>query len=226
MGVLVSSWLFPGSSLHKLIFLEDSLWGISWLLIARQSFLSHRSGYPPRAMSITLAVELYLMVHYTFIRPWPFHPLLIVNYIVWPATSLFNLAAVMLYSREELAPDGSIKKCALRVGLEMIGYAFLFAFAARSLPPHLVMAYLGQSVIFIISIHFFVRILQQEDLTGMSLSGNIVRLIAGLLCFYVNFVLRRQELSSQPVLLIMMALSVFVDLGFLSVYLRKLRRSA
>jgi len=212
----VISVLMPVSRpVERIIFAEDALWAISWLLIARTSFIEKRAGFPPGVMAITLAVEIYLFTHYIFIDPWPFNPWLLVNYFLWPLTSLFNLFAVWKFSRDEIKPS--------RFPFEVLGLILMFWFVSRSIPRELVMVYLGLFVIWVISLGFLLRLLTRPQTRGLSISGNILRFSAGLLCFYANAVVRGDELSPFLLPKILMITIVLMDVAFLVILFREKR---
>lgn len=226
LGLFVATLSVPFTGAgERLIFLEDALWSLSWLLIARASFREHRAGFPPRAIAPALAVELFLVIYYGLLHPWPYRPEFFANYLLWPVTSLFNLAAIALYSREELVANGQPKLFALRFLGELVFYGALFTWASRFLPLHLVMTYLGQMVIFLISLFFFLRLRFTQNTEGISVAGNLTRVLAGGLCYYVNAFVRSEELTGLLFLQVLMPLGLLLDLAFLGGLMRLRRRT-
>lgn len=214
--LLTTALAFPAAPVERLLFLEDACWTLSWAIIAARAFREKRSGFPPGVISLTLAVELYLFYHYTWITNWPWNSWLLLNYFLWPVMSGFNVVTVISYSRDEFVPGGKITPAILRLMGETSLYFGMFAAIAATLPPHLVMVVLGLTAIFMISLHFVIMAVYRKGISDQSLAGNFFRFLGGVLCFYLNTGERGAYLGSMTYLRYLMTAIVILDLIFLS----------
>ena len=220
--VAISLSMPVGHFVERIVFLEDACWTLSWLVIAAASFRERRAGYPAAALAMTFAVELYLCLHYTVIESWPYNPWLLVNYVLWPLCTCFNLLANYRLSRTDYVPDGDKRIFLAKLGGEVAFYFLIFCFFATKIPSELVMLYFGQTVILYISLHFLISLIERKDLRGMSFAGNFFRFLGGLLCYVLNSVIR----SPDTYLQIVMPAIVVIDLIFLVLLFVKKRKSA
>ncbi len=209
----LTAWFMPVShDIVRLLFIEDACWTVSWLIFAWTSFRLKKAEYPVKAMAITLAVEIYLCYHYTVRTSWPFDYWLLINYILWPLTSCLNLIATYRYGREEFVSGGKKSSFFLRLFFESGFYLLIFWFAAPNIPQKLVMVFFGQTVIGIISLYFLTRTFSERDPGSRSLTGNLFRMAGGILCFYANSVIWKDEHGSLAYLRILMPVVMMMDL--------------
>ncbi|MES2527977.1 MAG: hypothetical protein V4598_12865 [Bdellovibrionota bacterium] len=209
----LTAWFMPVShNIVRLLFIEDACWTVSWLIFAWTSFKLKRAEYPVKAMAVTLAVEIYLFYHYTIRTSWPFDHWLLINYLLWPLSSCINLVATYLYGREELVSGGKRSSFFVRLIFETGMYILIFWYAAGSIPQNLVMVFLGQTVIGMISLYFLTRTLSDRDPGSRSLAGNLFRMAGGILCYYANSVIWKDEHGSLAYLRILMPVVMMMDL--------------
>ena len=197
-----------------LYFFEDSCWTVSWLLIAIASFRNKKAGFAPHIITLAFAVELFLFYFYTI---YTLEPLLKVNYVLWPLTTTLNLIAVYKYSQTEFTAG----KCHFwaRFIPELILYLVLFYLWGSQLQASQVMLYLGQTVITFISVAFFIRLFTSPELRGQSFSGNVIRVIGGFLCTYINIILRGPETHDSAYIFTMTILANLFDVAYLAVFI-------
>lgn len=195
----------------RLLFIEDACWTVSWLIFAWTSFRMKRAEFPVQAMTVTLAVEIYLCYHYTVRTSWPFDQWLLINYILWPLSSCLNLVATYLYGRNEFIAGGKRSAFFLRLIPETGIYFLIFWYVAPSFPQQLVMVFFGQTVICMISLYFLTRTLSDYNPGSRSLTGNLFRLAGGGLCLFANSVIWKNEHGSIIYLRILMPLAVTMD---------------
>ncbi len=210
--LLVACFMPAAHNVVRLLFIEDACWTVSWLIFAWTSFRLKKAEYPVSAMPITLAVEIYLCYHFTILTSWPFDSWLIINYILWPLTSCLNLMATYLYGRDEFVPGGKRSLFFLRLIPETGIYFLIFWFLGSKLPQNVVMVFFGQTVICLISLHFMVRILADKNSADRSLTGNLFRFAGGVLCYYANSVIWKDEHGSTMYLKILIPLVMLMDL--------------
>lgn len=211
-GLLLISLVMPvGHWVERIVFLEDACWSFSWLLIAAVAFREERTGFPVAALPITFAVEFYLFCHYTLIEDWPYNRWLLINYVLWPVCTCFNLLAAYRFT------PGEKKVFILKTAGETAFYFLIFFFLAKNVPSESVMLYFGQTVIAMISLQFVWMILQRPDALGISLTGNVFRFAGGLLCYVLNSSIRVPD----TYLRIIMPAVVALDVVFLILLIRK-----
>ena len=212
LAMITVAALMPAThNLVRLLFIEDACWTISWLIFAWTSFKLKKAEYPVSAMPITLAVEIYLCYHFTIRTSWPFDSWMIINYILWPLASCLNLYATYLYGRDEFVPGGKRSNFFLRLIPETGIYFLIFWFLGSKIPQNVVMVFFGQTVICLISLHFMVRVFADENPEARSLTGNFFRMAGGILCYYANSVIWKDEHGSLMYLRILIPLVIMMD---------------
>ena len=198
--------------------INAGLWSVSWFLIAKKSLRDKVAGFPPLFITFTFFLEWIELLHPA--SRALFSPYVRIHHILWCFTTAVNLWIIYKYNWKEFTLNYSRKWFWPKFILENFIYLMAFGAAVNRWPETPLMLLLTISFLPLSSAMFFFHLFFRKNIQGISLLGNVARILASFMPIYQALTVYKADQLRTP-----LYFGVLFDFLFMIAYFMKKKKS-